>query len=105
MTTQEMMRNAIRDAGEEESAVECYYRDIKDQQWGKPSPAALRCSVAELPTREFDDGYGGTEGEPVIGFSQKYVYVSVTYDGSEWIAAVPRHPDYISDKALPCLGG
>ncbi len=42
--------------------------------------------------REFDDGYGGTEGEPFYAWSRDWVVFPVCYDGSEWLGRVPRNP-------------
>lgn len=44
----------------------------------------------------FDDGYGGTEGEPFTVWTLKRVYFPVCYDGAEWVASVSRHPDGIA---------
>lgn len=42
--------------------------------------------------REFDDGYGGIEGEPFTLWTEKYVYFPVCYDGAEWVGSVRRDP-------------
>lgn len=42
--------------------------------------------------KEFDDSYGGTEGEPFTAWGEKYVYFPVCYDGSEWVSWAPRNP-------------
>lgn len=42
--------------------------------------------------RVFDDGYGGSEGDPVLAWSASRVYFPVVYDGSEWIGSAPRFP-------------
>ena len=42
--------------------------------------------------REFDDGYGGTEGDPFLLWTKNNVYFPACYDGAEWAAAVPRNP-------------
>lgn len=42
--------------------------------------------------REFDDHYGGAEGEAVLAWSETRVYFPVTYDGSEWLDHAPRNP-------------
>ena len=43
--------------------------------------------------KEFDSGYGGTEGAPFTAWSAKTVYFPIQYDGSEWVGSVSRHPD------------
>lgn len=103
VTIQALMRGAIEAAKDDESTVECYYRNVKDlnEQVGP----VIRCTVAELPQRTFNDGFGLEEGEAIIAFSPRYVYVKGVYDGSEWIEAIPRHPDYINPEDLPSIGG
>lgn len=41
---------------------------------------------------EFDDSYGGKEGEYVLAWTTTRVYFPVTYDGSESIGSAPRNP-------------
>jgi len=48
---------------------------------------------AEEMEREFDDGYGGTEGAPFTVWTKKRVYFPWQYDGAEGVASVSRHPD------------
>ena len=43
--------------------------------------------------KEFDSGYGGTEGVPFTAWSAKTVYFPICYDGVEWVGSVSRHPD------------
>ena len=63
----------------------------------------IACTLTddELNT-EFDDGYGGIEGEPFTAWGEKYVYFPATYDGSEWVGRVPRNP--CNDKTVH-IGG
>ena len=42
--------------------------------------------------REFDSGYGGSEGCYFTAWGHKYVYFPAVYDGSEWMSFVPRNP-------------
>lgn len=42
--------------------------------------------------KEFDDGYGGSEGEPFAAWGEKFVYFPVVYDGAEWVGSAPRNP-------------
>jgi hypothetical protein len=41
---------------------------------------------------EFDAGYGGSEGSPVLIWTEEYVYFPVVYDGAEWLGRAPRNP-------------
>lgn len=52
--------------------------------------------------REFDDGYGGTEGEPFTVWTKDRVYFPIGYDGAKWCGSVARNPD---GKATNHQGG
>ena len=52
--------------------------------------------------REFDDGYGGSEGEPFTAWGEKYVYFPVVYDGAEWVGSAPRNT---CDEKCSHVGG
>lgn len=49
-------------------------------------------------TKPFDDGYGGTEGDPFTLWTKSRVYFPVCYDGSEWISSVSRNPDGVPTR-------
>ena len=53
---------------------------------------AITLSDEELD-RQFDNGYGGTEGEPFTIWTMSRVYFPACYDGREWVESVARHPD------------
>lgn len=40
----------------------------------------------------FDPGWGGSEGPPVLIWTEERVYFPVVYDGSEWLESAPRNP-------------
>ena len=42
--------------------------------------------------REFDDGFGGSNGGPFTVWTKDFVYFPVVYDGAEWVGSVPRNP-------------
>lgn len=52
--------------------------------------------------KEFNSGYGGSEGKPFTAWSKKYVYFPVVYDGAEWVGRAPRNP---CDEATNHQGG
>jgi len=57
----------------------------------------IACTISdEELDREFDDGYGGTEGVPFTAWSENWVYFPIQYDGSEWVGRAPRNPCDIS---------
>ena len=49
--------------------------------------------TSEQLNREFDTGYGGTEGNPFTVWTASRVYFPVCYDGAEWCGSVARNPD------------
>ena len=56
----------------------------------------------EEMNREFDSGYGGTEGAYFTAWGDKYVYFPICYDGAEWVGTAPRNP---CDKKMAHQGG
>lgn len=106
-TLKEQVAEAATAVKDDTGAMVCFYRpkvgaDYASDEWGP----RVRCGFAELPEREFDEGYGGREGEPFIGFTERFVYVCGTYDGAEWIDAVPRSPEVVEATGhLPVIGG
>ncbi|MFW6121808.1 MAG: hypothetical protein ACOC80_13065 [Petrotogales bacterium] len=107
-TTKKQMIDVLKKTKEKSEDIICFYQPAEEENTGfwdsEERKEPIKCSVDELPTRKFDCGYGGVQGESFIAFGKKYVYVKVEYDGSEWIEAVPRHPEYVT-RFIPCLGG
>lgn len=52
--------------------------------------------------KEFDNGYGGSEGIPFTAWSSQRVYFPCIYDGREWVNSVPRNP---CDERTGHIGG
>lgn len=53
----------------------------------------LECTLNyERMHKEFDNGYGGAEGQSFTAWSTRFVYFPVCYDGAEWVGSVPRNP-------------
>lgn len=42
--------------------------------------------------KDFDDGFGRTQGVPFTAWGERYVYFPVCYDGAEWVGSAPRNP-------------
>lgn len=107
-TITELLEEALRDGDTLEDLV-CFWRDTAVRRWlFEPSSQAplQRGTAAQLPSRGYDAGYGGTEGPEFIGFSDRFVYISVQYDGSESVEAIPRHPDVVEMlDDIPWPGG
>lgn len=47
----------------------------------------------EEMAKNFDAGYGGTEGCPFTVWTKNRVYFPICYDGAEWVGSVSRNPD------------
>lgn len=61
------------------------------------------CTMDEAGLKkEFDDGYGGTEGEAFTAWGEKWVYFPLCYDGAEWVGHAPRDP---CDTVMEHQGG
>lgn len=52
--------------------------------------------------KEFDCGFGGSEGVPFTLWTTNRVYFPAVYDGSEWVESVSRNPD---GKPTSHIGG
>lgn len=52
--------------------------------------------------KEFDPGFGGTEGCGFTVWTKNTIYLPATYDGAEWVVAVSRNPDGLP---TPHIGG
>ena len=88
-------------SGEDTTKLICFYQEYTED-YPNNNPI-IQCTFDELPAREFDEGYGGVEGEPTIVFSANFIYVRRVYDGSERFAVIPRNPQ--SARFIPLVGG
>ena len=111
-TTRRQVALAAAENGEKPEDLRCFYHPHIDDgnNWGywdggNGVPETVECRGDELPDRKYDSGYGGVEGEPVICFSERYVYFRTGYDGSEWIDSMPISPDHLSKRLPHYLGG
>ncbi|KKL86033.1 hypothetical protein LCGC14_1948740 [marine sediment metagenome] len=69
----------------------------------KYSDTIISCTLTdEEMAKEFDDGYGGSEGASFTAWSKEWVYFPVVYDGAEWIGRAPRD---ICDHSCGHVGG
>ena len=101
-TLKRLVRKALELTGDEPENLVCFWQEM-DWSAIEPTGEIIRCSFDELPENEFDASLGGRGGENFIGFSDRYVYVPVTYDGAYWIEPVPRHPECV--EKIERLGG
>lgn len=64
--------------------------DMQNETWDHVES----CTLTQDELRaEFDDDYGAANGKPFTLWTHNRVYFPVVYDGSEWVASVPRHPN------------
>lgn len=96
-TTKQQVIDALAE-GDTLESLDCFYDTMTyDPSYVHSSTSELiHCRGDELPEREYDHGYGGVEGEPIICFSDRYVYFRRSYDGSESIGYMPRHPEFVT---------
>jgi hypothetical protein len=79
-----------------------WYKEIKAIA-NKNGEKIIECTLSEDELhKEFDDGYGGTEGSPFTAWSENWVYFPLCYDGAEWVGCAPRNP---CGKAMEHQGG
>ena len=107
-TTRASLLAVVLEMGDDPNTVECFYQNHAGElfSWDErddPYPI-VACNIYDLPSREFDAGYGGTNGEPCIAFSPRHVYIKSQYDGAERFVAIPRHPEHIG-TGIPWPGG
>lgn len=94
-TTRQQVIDALAE-GDTLESLDCYYNPVPE--YGSAYDASIElihCRGNDLPEREFDAGYGGVEGEPIICFTDRYVYFRRSYDGYESIGYMPRHPEFV----------
>ena len=61
---------------------------------GETFEDVVECTLTEEQlVKQFDSGYGGTEGEPFTVWTTNRVYIPICYDGAEWVGSVSRNPD------------
>ena len=71
----------------------------RDECWSDIESSTLTDDELD---KEFDCGYGGSEGKPFTVWTVNTVYFPWVYDGAEGVAWVSRHPD---GKATDHVGG
>ena len=65
----------------------------ESERVGEPDVIIAKAPADEkVWDQEFSDGYGTSEGAPVLAWSEEWVYFPVVYDGAEWLERAPRHP-------------
>lgn len=63
--------------------------------------SVISCTLTEDQLdKKFDDGYGGTNGDPFTVWTACNVYFPGCYDGAEWATSVPRNPNGIPTEHI-----
>lgn len=107
-TTKQLVLDALVENNEgPDDVVFCAFEKLpSEDDWRTRTGIIIQCQFDELPTIEFDSGYGGVNGEPILVYTKHNVYFKCTYDGAEWVASVPRTiKAAIALKNLPQHGG
>ena len=66
---------------------------MEEEGHGETMADIISCTLDEKGLdRNFSASYGSTEGRPFTAWTTRRVYFPVCYDGSEWVASVPRDP-------------
>lgn len=76
-------------------------KEVMEENGDDYSELITTLSKEELKIK-FNDNFGSENGKPFTGWTEKFVYFPVTYDGSEWVECVPRNP---CDTATYHVGG
>lgn len=88
-----------------QDVMEVFWQEYIVNERGYPDYGEIKHGTFnDLPEKNFHAGYGGINGEPCIAFTEKFVYISIQYDGFEWMEAIPRNPDSVG-KSIPWPGG
>lgn len=102
-TWRKMISEEMKEQGETWDDVESLVFKARkkwheDDNEGDPDPLDNKACL----DHQFHDGYGGEEGLPFTLWTKERVYFPVVYDGSEWVASVPRNPN---GEATEHVGG
>ena len=71
-------------------------KEIKDcfECTGDTWDDVVECTLSQAQLdKRFDNGFGGTGGEPFTIWTKEYVYFPVEYDGAAWVGYVSRNPN------------
>lgn len=73
--------------------------ELNNESWSDIVSSTL---TDEQLDKDFDDGFGGTEGDSFTVWTTNRVYFPRCYDGAEGVAWVARNPD---GKPTDHIGG
>jgi hypothetical protein len=72
-----------------------YEMENRGETWGDIESTTFKDDEVD---KEFDDGYGSTNGIPFTIWTKNTVYFPWVYDGSESAGSVSRNPDGLATK-------
>jgi len=67
-------------------------KEFEKARGNDKTPVVAVAPSQDVLDEKFDAGYGGSEGPPVLVWTEDYVYFPVVYDGAEWMDRAPRNP-------------
>lgn len=69
------------------------FKESKPRRPGLWADVEANTMTEEEMAKNFDSGYGGTEGCPFTVWTKSRVYFPICYDGAEWVGSMSRNPD------------
>ncbi len=93
VTWRELITEKMKELGDD-------WQSMVEVRWGEPHLGPFDGDELDRP---FDAGYGGAEGTPFFLWTDSHVYFAATYDGSEWVEAIPL--DHYSTMKPMHVGG
>jgi len=71
-----------------------WYNELKDEfKVNGDSFDGMVCNISQEELKmEFNGDFGQCNGSDFVAWTRDWVYFPVGYDGSEYVASVPRNP-------------
>jgi hypothetical protein len=88
----ELILSVLKDKGLDEDDVEAIHLGAKGWEMYEKDEATVVDSLDALDY-EADMGYGGENAHSFYIYTEDWILVKGTYDGSEWVHDIPRNPD------------
>lgn len=100
-TLRELLEHAMEEHNETVYDIEAIV--VGANSWGIGPETHEIDSVEELEQWSGNTGYGGENLPGIHVWTADRVYLKATYDGSEWVESVPRHP--VDTDDIGSVGG
>ena len=78
------------------------WKELIDEVLQGINEPLIACTLSEEEelNQKFDSSWGGVEGTPFTAWTENWVLFPAVYDGSEWVAKVPRNPCHLKTKHI-----